>query len=236
MIHFARIDGEYLIAGPAYEEIARGFDFTAMVRNMVARHPLIRRSDRGENVSIHPAALLVAVVGTAFFKTGEARADRDRRGQSARARLVPLCWRRASSASLTGGARPPPAVAAGACPADLRHRAAARQSGGAGARPPPAGRRLQRRRLDPGSAPPARPWPRLLRRWTSARRPRRTWPPRAAIRGRTGFMSRRWRTRPPRRCRRCCLWWRCCRRCRNPALRSRRPRRRWMSRTLRVSR
>lgn len=74
VIHFARIDGEYLIAGPAYEEIARGFDFTSMVRNMVARHPMIRRSDRGDNIALHPAALLVAVVGTAFFKTGEARA------------------------------------------------------------------------------------------------------------------------------------------------------------------
>ena len=75
VIHFARIDGEYIIAGAAYEEIARGFDFTALVRNMVARHPLIRRNDSGGNLSIHPAALLVAVVGTAFFKTGEARAD-----------------------------------------------------------------------------------------------------------------------------------------------------------------
>ncbi|WP_299014250.1 hypothetical protein [uncultured Caulobacter sp.] len=74
VIHFARIDGEYLIAGPAYEEIARGFDFSSLVRNMVARHPLIRRSDRGDNIAVHPAALLVAVVGTAFFKSGEARA------------------------------------------------------------------------------------------------------------------------------------------------------------------
>jgi hypothetical protein len=74
VIHFARIDGEYIIAGPAYEEIARGFDFSALVRNMVARHPLVRRPQGADNISIHPAALLVAVVGTAFFKTGEARA------------------------------------------------------------------------------------------------------------------------------------------------------------------
>lgn len=74
VIHFARIDGEYIIAGPAYEEIARGLDFSSLVRNMVERHPLIRRQERGNNVSIHPAALLIAVVGTAFFKTGEARA------------------------------------------------------------------------------------------------------------------------------------------------------------------
>ena len=75
VIHFARIDGEYIIAGPAYEEIARGLDFTALVRNMIARHPLVRKSERGDNVFLHPAALLIAVVGTAFFKTGEARAS-----------------------------------------------------------------------------------------------------------------------------------------------------------------
>lgn len=74
VIHFARIDGQYIIAGPAYEEIARGFDFSALVRNMVARHPLIKRPEQNNNLAIHPAALLVAIVGTAFFKTGEARA------------------------------------------------------------------------------------------------------------------------------------------------------------------
>ena len=110
VIHFARIDGEYLIAGPAYEEIARGFDFTAMVRNMVARHPLIRRSDRGDNISIHPAALLVAVVGTAFFKTGEARAA-ESGAANPPAHARPTLLASSSSASLTGGATAP-AVAA----------------------------------------------------------------------------------------------------------------------------
>lgn len=75
VIHFARIDGEYIIAGPANAEVARGYDFTSLVRNMVARHPMIRKTDRNDNIAIHPAALLIAVVGTAFFKTGEARAD-----------------------------------------------------------------------------------------------------------------------------------------------------------------
>ncbi|UAL11775.1 hypothetical protein [Caulobacter segnis] len=110
VIHFARIDGEYLIAGPAYEEIARGFDFSSLVRNMVARHPLIRRSDRGDNISIHPAALLVAVVGTAFFKTGEARAA-ETGSANAPAHARPALLTSSSSASLTGGAA---AVATGA--------------------------------------------------------------------------------------------------------------------------
>jgi len=112
VIHFARIDGEYLIAGPAYEEVARGFDFSSMVRNMVARHPLIRRSDRGDNISIHPAALLVAVVGTAFFKTGEARAAESGAANPAASHARPALLSSSSSSSLTGGAAASPVVAA----------------------------------------------------------------------------------------------------------------------------
>jgi hypothetical protein len=105
VIHFARIDGEYLIAGPAYEEIARGFDFSSLVRNMVARHPLIRRSDRGDNISIHPAALLVAVVGTAFFKSGEARAA-ESGASNPPSHARPALLSSSSSASLNGVAVP----------------------------------------------------------------------------------------------------------------------------------
>jgi hypothetical protein len=80
VVHFARVDGEYLIAGPAYEKVARGYDFNALVRAMIARHPLIRPEERGANILLHPAAILVAIVGTAFFKTGEAKAmDNDHR-------------------------------------------------------------------------------------------------------------------------------------------------------------
>lgn len=101
VIHFARIDGEYLIAGPAYEEIARGFDFTALVRNLVARHPLIRRSESNSNLSIHPAALLVAVVGTAFFKTGEARAAETGATNGHAAHSRPVLLSSSSNAGLT---------------------------------------------------------------------------------------------------------------------------------------
>lgn len=107
VIHFARIDGEYLIAGPAYEEVARGFDFSALVRNMVARHPLIRRSDTNSNLSIHPAALLVAVVGTAFFKTGEARAAETGAANPAQAgHNRPALLSSSSNAGLTNGVAP----------------------------------------------------------------------------------------------------------------------------------
>ena len=79
-IHFARIDGEYLIAGPGYEGIARGRDFASLVRDLISRHPLVqpatgRGPSANNNIFLHPAALLIAVVATAFFKTNEAKAD-----------------------------------------------------------------------------------------------------------------------------------------------------------------
>ncbi len=106
VIHFARIDGEYLIAGPAYEEIARGFDFSGLVRNLVARHPLIRRQDNNSNISLHPAALLVAVVGTAFFKTGEARAAETGASNGQAAHNRPVLLSSSSNAGLTNGVAP----------------------------------------------------------------------------------------------------------------------------------
>ncbi|TXI87302.1 MAG: hypothetical protein E6Q40_05175 [Cupriavidus sp.] len=106
VIHFARIDGEYLIAGPAYEEIARGFDFTALVRNLVARHPLIRRAESGSNLSVHPAALLVAVVGTAFFKTGEARAAESGATNTQSGHARPVLLSSSSQAGLSSGVAP----------------------------------------------------------------------------------------------------------------------------------
>lgn len=114
VIHFARIDGEYVIAGPAYEEVARGFDFSALVRNMVARHPLIKRPERGDNVSIHPAALLVAIVGTAFFKSGEARAAESGATTTAPTTHRPTLLSTSSPASITGGVAAAPQVAASA--------------------------------------------------------------------------------------------------------------------------
>ena len=74
-IHFARIDGQYLIAGPAYEGVAKGWDFSGLVRDLISRHPLVQPTTRRpSNLFMHPAALLIAVVGTAFFKTSEAKA------------------------------------------------------------------------------------------------------------------------------------------------------------------
>jgi hypothetical protein len=68
--HFARIDGQYIIASPAYDGLARGYDFRSMVQQLIARHRLTPKSESGSsNVLFHPASLLILVVGAAFFKS-----------------------------------------------------------------------------------------------------------------------------------------------------------------------
>jgi len=78
VIHFARVDGEYIIAGPAYDGIARGLHFSALIQDLISRHPLVQAKARRNTVFMHPAAMLVAVVATGFFKTSEALPDDDR--------------------------------------------------------------------------------------------------------------------------------------------------------------
>jgi hypothetical protein len=77
VVHFARIDGQYIIASPAYKGVARGLDFRSMVQDLISRHKLAPvNKEQKSNIFMHPAALLIIVVGTAFFKApGEARAD-----------------------------------------------------------------------------------------------------------------------------------------------------------------
>lgn len=73
VVHLARIDGEYVIASEALEQISRGRDFRQMVQSLIDRHrattPLA--SPIGGKVSIHPAALLIAFVGVALLKTAQ---------------------------------------------------------------------------------------------------------------------------------------------------------------------
>ena len=71
--HFARIDREYLIVSNLYPGAARGSDFRALVREMLDSHPLtlpIRRS-QGQNVLLHPATLLVALLASAYIVSTE---------------------------------------------------------------------------------------------------------------------------------------------------------------------
>jgi hypothetical protein len=69
VVHFARIDGRYVIASPAYDGTMRGRDFRVMVQHLIERHKLIPDGGQNSNVFLHPAALLVFLVGAAFFKT-----------------------------------------------------------------------------------------------------------------------------------------------------------------------
>jgi hypothetical protein len=78
IVHMARIDGGYILAGPTYEGISCGGDIESLVRDLISRHPLVQMGGgnhrQGSNIFLHPAALLVAVVATAFFKGTDARA------------------------------------------------------------------------------------------------------------------------------------------------------------------
>src|SRR5271165_2464366 len=72
IIHFARIDGRYVISSPAYCGNGSGYDFRALVRGMIERNPVLQPKPSGDNLLLHPAALLVMLVASAFLKSGHA--------------------------------------------------------------------------------------------------------------------------------------------------------------------
>lgn len=76
IIHFARIDGIYIVASPAFGSCARGRDFRTLIEGLLEQHPLVLpKQGKGEfKLYIHPAALLVALVTTCFFKLGQTEA------------------------------------------------------------------------------------------------------------------------------------------------------------------
>ena len=84
VVHFARIDGQYVIDSEAFDAPVRGHDFQAMIHSLLRRHRLnTHRPSGNSNVFIHPAALLIAVVGVAFFKTqSQAQASEDKNDAS----------------------------------------------------------------------------------------------------------------------------------------------------------
>lgn len=75
-VHFARIDGEYIIDGAGFFGVARGRDFSALVRALISGETLhlAKLRPANSNVLLHPAALLIALVGASFFHSGEAKA------------------------------------------------------------------------------------------------------------------------------------------------------------------
>ncbi len=90
-VHFARIDGVYLVDGAAFDAPARGPDFAALVRRLIEHYPLAKIRERSSgNVFVHPAALLIALVGAAFFHSNEAKAAEaaDGRAEGGRRSLI----------------------------------------------------------------------------------------------------------------------------------------------------
>lgn len=68
IMHFARIDGSYLIASEVLDRPVRGPDFRAMIDQIARRHPEllpIPAAATGTKLVVHPAALLAALVAAA---------------------------------------------------------------------------------------------------------------------------------------------------------------------------
>lgn len=79
LVHFARIDGYYYIASAAYDGVAKGKNFREMILDLLSRHRLNSEViSKKSNVFWHPAALLITLVGVAFFKVPtSAKAEED---------------------------------------------------------------------------------------------------------------------------------------------------------------
>jgi hypothetical protein len=75
-VHFARLSGEYIIDGTGLQGVARGYDFKALVQRLISGEAfqLAKLRPANSNVFLHPAALLIALVGAAFFHSGDAKA------------------------------------------------------------------------------------------------------------------------------------------------------------------
>jgi hypothetical protein len=69
LVHFARIGSEYIIVSAAYGGILKGKNFKEMILDLLSRHRISSEDfSRSSNVFLHPAALLITLVGVAFFK------------------------------------------------------------------------------------------------------------------------------------------------------------------------
>jgi hypothetical protein len=71
--HLARVDREYIIVSNLHSGVARGRDFRLLIRQMIESNPLMlpmRRTD-GQKIFLHPAALLTALLASAYFLASE---------------------------------------------------------------------------------------------------------------------------------------------------------------------
>nr|WP_109888344.1 hypothetical protein [Methylobacterium durans]AWN40310.1 hypothetical protein DK389_06885 [Methylobacterium durans] len=68
IMHFARIDGSYVVASEALDRPMRGSDFRALLDEIAARNPALLpmpQAGAGTKLVVHPAALLAAIVAAA---------------------------------------------------------------------------------------------------------------------------------------------------------------------------
>ncbi|WP_407518505.1 hypothetical protein [Methylobacterium oryzisoli] len=88
IMHFARIDGSYVIASEALDQPMRGPDFRSLLNQIAAQYPTllpIPRAEPGAKLVVHPAALLTAIIAAAAlslspdeaFASGIAPAEAD---------------------------------------------------------------------------------------------------------------------------------------------------------------
>ncbi|MEE7493524.1 hypothetical protein [Methylobacterium oryzae] len=80
IMHFARIDGSYVVASEVLDSPMRGNDFRALINQIAQRYPEllpIPQGAGGTKLSVHPAALLAALVAAAALSLSPdvARAD-----------------------------------------------------------------------------------------------------------------------------------------------------------------
>jgi hypothetical protein len=71
--HFARIRDQYVVASSAFPGVVRGKDFALLISDLMRSSPLPvpREIRQAQNIYLHPAAMLVALLATAFMVTSE---------------------------------------------------------------------------------------------------------------------------------------------------------------------
>lgn len=77
LVHFARIDNEFIAVSSIKQEIYKGSDIRSVVEKMLNRHPLMLSTDRkNEKLFLHPSAAITAFITAAFILSiDESRAN-----------------------------------------------------------------------------------------------------------------------------------------------------------------
>jgi len=86
--HFARVDHEYVVASCFHPVPARGRDFRSLIRDMLDLHPLMLpvRRRTGQKVFLHPSAMLLAMLASAYFLSNDKEVVSDHGGTGSESR------------------------------------------------------------------------------------------------------------------------------------------------------